>query len=498
MFPLSMHSPTYGLLLFSPHHPSTIAVVPCILFAGCLDSIGCLSIAKDIATLVHRAPSRRRTCDVFDVAMAEEHVREGDTVVVDHGHDKKRTLLVASARAKLKVGGSWVSAERIVGARFGTRFEARGGALELSFGSACTGWESQLVDLAMAKVEKDNRSIVDDGTAQALSKDDIDALQKDGWLGTALVEKIIENSATYGKKTEFAQEKYKNKKMKKHAAAVVVRRPTAAAICEVCFLGKAAPRTHFMRDDTLSLLLSMANIGAHAKVLVLDQCGGLVAGAVAERLGGHGEMVVGYFGHATPPLDLLKSFNFEDDVWNTIFHASMDRFDARPTEVEPAETEAPAPEVEPRAEATRPMDEPTPPPVEEKKKQRKASRASDEQIQEWKRAKFDSLVVAAPNLDQAEAMTRILPLVIDSGNFAIYSNFSQPLAECLHHLRSRRMAVDVELGEPWLREYQVLPGRTHPHMNTEGTGGFVLSGIKVQESSPTLCTDASKRLKTSP
>lgn len=437
------------------------------------------------------------------IAMAATCVCEGDTVVVDHGCEKKKSLLVASARAKLKVGGAWVSAERVVGARFGTRFEARNGALEASQGGANTGWEAQRMDLAMAKVMRDNRSLVDDGTAQGLSKDDIDALQTQGLQGSALVEKIIENSATYGEKTEFAQEKYRSKKMKKHAAAITIRRPTAAAICEVCFLGKAAPRTHFMREDTLSLLLSMANVGAPAKVLVLDQCGGLVAGAVAERLGGHGETVVGYFGHATPPLDLLKSFNFDDKVWNTIHHTSIDRFDGRLVETKPADTEmhanhTPAPEAKVKAEDDHPTDNPRPAPDGERKQQRKARRATDKQIEEWKQSKFDSLVMAAPNHDQANAMTRLLPLLVDSGNFAAYSNFSQPLAECLHHLRSKRMAVDVELGEPWLREYQVLPGRTHPHMNTEGTGGFVLSGIKVQDLSFTSDNDTSKRHKASP
>jgi len=38
--------------------------------------------------------------------------------------------------------------------------------------------------------------------------------------------------------------------------------------------------------DTLSLLLSLANVSAYADVLVLDTLGGLVTGAVAERMGG--------------------------------------------------------------------------------------------------------------------------------------------------------------------------------------------------------------------
>lgn len=38
--------------------------------------------------------------------------------------------------------------------------------------------------------------------------------------------------------------------------------------------------------DTLSLLLSMANVSCHSDILVVDMVGGLLTGAVAERLGG--------------------------------------------------------------------------------------------------------------------------------------------------------------------------------------------------------------------
>lgn len=38
--------------------------------------------------------------------------------------------------------------------------------------------------------------------------------------------------------------------------------------------------------DVLSLLLSMANVSAYSDVLVVDMVGGILTGAVAERLGG--------------------------------------------------------------------------------------------------------------------------------------------------------------------------------------------------------------------
>lgn len=37
----------------------------------------------------------------------------------------------------------------------------------------------------------------------------------------------------------------------------------------------------------------------------------------------------------------------------------------------------------------------------------------------------------------------------------------------------------MDLSENWLRDYQVLPQRTHPNMQMHGTSGYIFSGIKV-------------------
>jgi hypothetical protein len=36
-----------------------------------------------------------------------------------------------------------------------------------------------------------------------------------------------------------------------------------------------------------------------------------------------------------------------------------------------------------------------------------------------------------------------------------------------------------QVAECWFREYQVLPARTHPHMSMSGSGGYMLTGIKI-------------------
>jgi hypothetical protein len=45
-------------------------------------------------------------------------------------------------------------------------------------------------------------------------------------------------------------------------------------------------------------------------------------------------------------------------------------------------------------------------------------------------------------------------------------------------------AVQLVLCDNWLREYQVLPNRTHPLVNMSCSGGYLLSGIKVHSDRP--------------
>lgn len=61
----------------------------------------------------------------------------------------------------------------------------------------------------------------------------------------------------------------------------------------------------FMRVDTLSMLLSMANVGPNSDALVLDKLGGLVVGSVAERVGGDISL---FFSTSTKCINLIFAF----------------------------------------------------------------------------------------------------------------------------------------------------------------------------------------------
>lgn len=61
-------------------------------------------------------------------------------------------------------------------------------------------------------------------------------------------------------------------------------------------------------------------------------------------------------------------------------------------------------------------------------------------------------------------------------------------------LKSERSFVNVRLSSTWYREFQVLPQRTRPENNMSGTGGYLLSGIKISEAhTDTLVAETSEK-----
>ncbi|BBN05465.1 tRNA (adenine58-N1)-methyltransferase non-catalytic subunit [Marchantia polymorpha subsp. ruderalis] len=110
---------------------------------------------------------------------------------------------------------------------------------------------------------------------------------------------------------------------------------------------------------------------------------------------------------------------------------------------------------------------------------RPGNEATSADIFKWANQGFSSLLVAAPELDAWTVVKQLIPLLSSSSPFVIYSPYQQPLAECMFQLQKNNMAIALQLTEPWCREYQVLPLRSHPHMQMSATGGFTLSGIRI-------------------
>ena len=148
-----------------------------------------------------------------------------------------------------------MSLDPLLGAAFGSTYEVNeDGVLYPAERDPIGEWH-QVTPLEDHRSNKD----INDGkdTAQGLSQDDIARLKAEGKTAEEITQLLCDNSATFAKKTAFAQEKYKKKKLLKHLTRVRCRRPTARAICEAYFYKQPAA-TNYMRYDALGMLLARA------------------------------------------------------------------------------------------------------------------------------------------------------------------------------------------------------------------------------------------------
>ncbi|OAY74632.1 tRNA (adenine(58)-N(1))-methyltransferase non-catalytic subunit trm6 isoform X1 [Ananas comosus] len=446
-------------------------------------------MAEDASTATSATASAATSAAAAAASPIPRLAWEGCSVLLDANDGDRLVFARLSPAATLKIGNKKCSLAPLVGCPFGSSFRVESGPngpfLDRFVPSTLDNCAQDIADGQLTDDQKDNRSLVDNNTAQSLSSDDIDTMRREGATGDKIIEALIANSSTFGKKTAFSQEKYKIKKQKKYAPKVLLRRPSTRSICETYFK-KHPARTGFLRVDTLSLLLSMANVGAYSDVLVVDMVGGLLTGAIAERLGGTGYVCSTYFGSVPNPIDIVKMFNFSSGVCSRVVQAPFN--DLCSSQSTTDELTIKSDEKADRASSNEPFvqeedsllecgDEDNIPAIQKSIKPGK--QPSPETIKYWKENGFSSLIVAAPESKVGKLVTDLLPLLAYSAPFAIYHQYLQPLATCMHKLQTSRMAVGLQISEPWLREYQILPSRTHPHMQMNAFGGYILSGTRI-------------------
>ncbi|CAG9465911.1 unnamed protein product [Pedinophyceae sp. YPF-701] len=401
-------------------------------------------------------------------------VKEGDHVVLDVNVGDKLVLAQAKPNGKIKVGKAYVSIGNIIGQPWGAVFEPASNNREL----VRVDDPRQPINV-IDGTQKDNRDILFAGD-QALTAEDIAEMQRAGTAGAEIIDALTKSSATFEAKTEFSQEKYLRKKQKKYTAKVTVRRPTTRHVAAHYFLHDPR-KVHGLRTDSLALMLAQANVGAHARVLAVDQTGGLLTAAALERTGGFGTVCGAVLARRKGLLDALRVMNFSQEELETVHScllwqlwkepgADVEGNDAGGGEGDKGEGEAVKGE---GGEGERGG-------VAQRRGGGFAvKKCTDKEVRELAERKFTSLLVCAPMLQPLPVLRRLWRVMEPSASFAVWAQSAQTLAETLIGLQQEQMAVAMSVQECWWREHQVLPQRTHPNMNMSGTGGFVLCGTFV-------------------
>jgi tRNA (adenine-N(1)-)-methyltransferase non-catalytic subunit len=182
-----------------------------------------------------------------------------------------------------------------LGEEYATAIEPSEEAAEGGAGFDIVGDDGQVI-------MRNNRLTIDDASRQALTMDEIEELKKAGTgSGKDIIAKIMASHNAIGEKTTFSLAKYTLRKSRKYLKRFTAL-PMDVGILTEYVLEKEAYKIMELREDLLGLICSWANI--HCAVtsrvqtaedgvsqigggrwLVVDDTGGLVTAALAERMG---------------------------------------------------------------------------------------------------------------------------------------------------------------------------------------------------------------------
>jgi len=220
----------------------------------------------------------------------------------------------------------------------------------------------------------------------------------------------------------------------------------------------------------MSQILANANIFANQNIICFEECSGIVLGSIAERIGGYGRVFNVHWGR-NPLIGISRFFNFNETEKSSMAHIRLDDlfqilFPVQ-TEVLNEDVSRFSQEMQSEVLAKR-----------EEKFQKRTEIGNN--VRKYFNEGVNSLIIAVRAEPPLPLLEALYPFLLSSGLFCIYSQYIQSLVSCFQTLRDTNSAVNIRLTESWLREYQVLPMRTHPELNMSGGGGYLLTGNKLK------------------
>ncbi|KIM88856.1 hypothetical protein PILCRDRAFT_813845 [Piloderma croceum F 1598] len=312
-----------------------------------------------------------------------------------------------------------------------------------------------------------NELINDGQSVQPLTLEEIEALKQSGVHASDIIKKQIEQHANYSLKTEYSKEKYKKRKEAKYSKSFATIEPTLFNVCEYWF-NKDQNRIRDLRADTLSQMMNIANIRPGGRYLAVDDASGMVVSAILERMGGEGRLLTICDVDSPPAYPVMTNMNFKKHI----FASALSSLNWATVQEDYTPVMAPTEPSDGQFHSDR---------QKSRLNKRKAvSESLTNTREELFAGEFDSLIVAS-EYDPFSIVEQLYPYLAGSAPIVVQSPHGQVLAELQAKIRTIPGYLGPAVSEAWLRRYQVLPGRTHPMMNTSGSGGFLFNVTKVYD-----------------
>jgi len=165
------------------------------------------------------------------------------------------------------------------------------------------GVEYELVGEGGEVLMRTNRDTIDDPGRQGMSMDEIEALKKEGaGAGKDLIARILLSHSALDQKTAFSLAKYTLRKTKKYMRRFTVLQLDVPTLAHWMVAEKEPMKVLELREEMLALIGSWANVhyssesqigqptndmgdSGVGRWLLVDETGGLVVAALAERMG---------------------------------------------------------------------------------------------------------------------------------------------------------------------------------------------------------------------
>lgn len=317
-----------------------------------------------------------------------------------------------------------------------------------------------------------------------------------------IIEKIVANSKTFNEKTEFSQEKYLKKKEKKYFEYIQIRRPTLRLLAHI-YYRQDSEKVMGMRIDSLSQLISYSGVNSTGNYLLYDagSCG-LVTAAFLNSMGPNGNaklvmMHPGNFSQKQAVFALNLSENHMNkckavNIYSVLrqFYQGTDNDEAENQEqtnsrkrkldeenLEESASKKLSLEDGVVKESVNGASEKKENNVKQLNKRKKWEEENQEAINILNE-KVDSLTIVAKE-DPFPLVKELLPFIHSGRPIVIFHSCKEILMECFLNMKKLDSFVNLRLISNFMRNMQVLPKRTHPFVQIQGSSGYLLVGYAV-------------------